>query len=158
MDRSFATLETEFQSDLIVEIRELPLPRIEDETLGGKLETVRQLLRRSIELRDRVPALVNAFHLGKLLNQTRNATTKSKLKKNLTSHYATVAEYTYDIFELNPCQILHTSSISVQTIRRLKRRQVLRLRNIIENNVIYNNFAGAQNLGEAIVTGDPAAE
>lgn len=157
MDCPFAALENELRNGSSTEAGELSLPRIAGETLEEKLETVRRLLKRSLELKCRISALVNAYYLGKLLNQAEGVSKKYKLKKKLTTHYAVMAEYTYDIFEPNPYQILQTSLIDVQKIKKLKRKQVLQLRSSIESNV-YINFAGAQNLEEEIVTGDPTAE
>ena len=52
-------------------------------------------------------------------------------------------EYTFDLFEPNPSQILRIKYLNVQDIRKMKRQDVLVLRSYLNK-----NFAGAQNLGE----------
>ena len=157
MTSSFAAFEAELQNDVPMQVGDWLLPKIDADTLEEKLQVMQNFLRRSLEVNDRMSALVNAFYLGKLLHQAENISRKFGLKRTLTRHYATIAEYTYDIFEPNPYQILQTISMHVQAIKKLRRRQVLQLRRIVERNILLADFAGAQSLEEEIVTGDPTA-
>src|SRR3954471_16213768 len=52
-----------------------------------KLKLAYQSLRRSIKRKDRLTALVNAYFLGKVLNETEGPKQKYQLKRELTSHY-----------------------------------------------------------------------
>jgi hypothetical protein len=105
--------------------------------------TLIKALRRSIELKNRLLFLTNAFFLGKLFSDSETTSIKFQRKRKISRHYAAMSEYVYDIFELCPSQILHTSTLTVQQIKHLKRSQVLLLRDIVENNLLI--FAGAQN-------------
>ncbi|GBB84308.1 hypothetical protein RclHR1_10920003 [Rhizophagus clarus] len=65
------------------------------------------------------------------------------MKRRLTKHYLTMTEYTFDLFEPNPSQILRTKYLNIQDIRKMKRQEILVLRSYLNE-----DFAGAQNLGE----------
>ena len=104
-----------------------------DQNIEEKLKDTVKALRRSIGLKDRLMSLVNAYHLGKLINEAESTTICYQRKRKIERHYCTMAEYTYDIFEIDPSQLLGTSTINVQQIKRLRRTQVLQLRRILEN-------------------------
>ena len=112
-------------------------------SLEKKLEISYHCLQRSIRLKSRILSLENAYYIGKLLNEEESYTQRFLLKKNLTKHYQTMVENVYDLFEFNPTQILHTKYLNVQDIRRMKRSEVLYLRDCL-----INSFAGAQSLVE----------
>jgi hypothetical protein len=58
-----------------------------------------------------------------------------------------MTEHMYDIFENDPSQIYQTNSLTIQLVRKLKKKQILRLREIVDKN-IQSGFDGAQNLEE----------
>ena len=62
-----------------------------------------------------------------------------------------MAEHVFDIFEPDPLQIYQTLTLNVQQVKKFKKSKILRLRSIVETNVQIS-FAGAQDLGEEIVT------
>jgi hypothetical protein len=84
-------------------------------------------------------ALVNAYFLGKFFHSLETQERKN-YRAQVTPHYLVIADLTYDLFELRPLQILRTRNLSVQQIRRLKRRVITALREDLED-----YFAGAQN-------------
>ena len=90
-----------------------------DDTSENKFKVAYQALRRSIKLRNRSLSLINAFYLGKTLNEFETSTQKFLHKRKLTTHYAVMAKYTFDIFELNPTLLLHTTLFTVQRIKKL---------------------------------------
>lgn len=98
-------------------------------------------LRRSISLHNRMLAIINAYFLGKFLSEL-DVEQERRYKKRLTNHYNTIAKYTYDLFEQHPLQIFATHTLDVQAIRKLKRSQVLYLRQ-----KLLEFFVGTQNLG-----------
>src|SRR4051794_7257963 len=55
-----------------------------------KLKLAYQSLKRSIKRKDCLTALVNAYFLGKVLNETEGPRQEYQLKKELTSHYITM--------------------------------------------------------------------
>ena len=59
-----------------------------------------------------------------------------------------MAEYVYDIFESNPTHLLYTTTMNVQEIKKMKRNEVLYLRNIVQEEKFQSIFDGAQNLEE----------
>ena len=76
-------------------------------------------------------SLTNAYYLGELLSNMDSMKDRLRYKQKLTKHYSTIAEYTYDLFELNPKQMMHIRQTTIQDIRKLKCSQVLELRNLI---------------------------
>lgn len=127
---------------------EASLPPAPYSPSGDRAAQIRQTvraLRRSIELKNRLKALINAFYLGKLFDDGAETISQKFLRKReVNRHYVAMADKIYDVFETNPASLLETSTITVQQARRWKRPQVLRYRSIVEGN-IQNNFVGAQN-------------
>ena len=115
-------------------------PYSADITLEEKLNCAYRNLKRSIRLKSRTLSLINTYYLGKILCSVESL----QLKQRISKHYVTIAEYTFDLFEGCPEQILRTKWISIQDIRRLKRSILLDLRNEL---II---FVGTQSLGEEI--------
>ena len=100
-------------------------------------------LRCSIQLKNRILSLVNAYFVGKILAEIESTSEKFRMKRKLTKHYSTMTEYTFDLFEPNPSQIMRTKYLNVQDVRKMKRQEILVLRSYLNQ-----DFAGAQNLGE----------
>jgi hypothetical protein len=124
---------------------EVPVPPFTPEmSIEDKIRVAQKALRRSIELRNRLTSLINAFYLGQAINEADTVSAKFKNKQKVSKHYATMAEYIYDIFEPDPSQIYQTLSLTIQQVRKLKKKEVLKLRSIIEEN-IQPVFGGAQN-------------
>ena len=134
-------LQTVFPSEINI----TSPPYAQDMDLKEKFNSTYRSLRRSIRLKSRILSLINAFYLGEILANLTSTKDHHKYKQKLTLHYATIAEYTYDIFESCPNQIMKVQKLSVQIIRKLKRAQILEIRTAM---II---FAGAQNLEEEIV-------
>jgi hypothetical protein len=108
-----------------------------------KIKISYQNLQRSIRLKQRIIALMNAYFLGRLLSEIESTTERFVIKRKLTKHYQTMVDNTFDLFEFRPSQILRTKVISVQAIRVMKHSQILELRELT-----LVTFAGAQNLEE----------
>jgi hypothetical protein len=119
-----------------------------EKTFKKKFNMASKALLKSIRLKNRTLSLVNAYYVGKLLDELSTSSERFQYKKKLTAHYATIAERTFNIFEPCSTQIMKTSLITVQVIRKMKQSQVLELRNEMFI------FAGAQNLKEELVTLD----
>lgn len=126
-------LQEELQQALPLEIEQLVPPFSIEDSRDKQFKAAHNALRRSIKLKNRMLSLINAYYLGKILNEFETSTLKFQNKRKLTVHYAVMAEYTYDIFEPYPTKILHTTSISVQRIKKLSRTQVLLLRETVES-------------------------
>src|SRR5579864_9462395 len=142
MDLSRILADLQETSVYDVEFPEVPYSM--DSSIEDKFKCMYKSLRRSINLKSRILSLVNAYYLGKLLYEMDSTKEHSQYKQKLTKHYATIAEYTFDLFEFCPDQILKTKWISVQDIRKFSRSTLLDLRTEL---VI---FVRAQNLGEEI--------
>ena len=124
-------------------------PYLGNQTVAKQIDLVYRQLKRSIRLKNRTLSLVNAFYLGKLLVTIDSTVEQIRLKRKLTKHYVTMAEFTFDIFEHNPDQIMRVQVLNVQDIRKLKRSQVLLLRDeSFRTDLLV--FDGAQNLGGEI--------
>ena len=90
-----------------------------------KLKLAYQALRRSIKRKDRLSALINAYFLGKVLNNVEGPRQEYILKKELTSHYITMAENAYILFEFDPTQIFRTVNLDIRDIRRMKKKDIV---------------------------------
>ncbi len=90
-----------------------------------KLKLAYQALRRSIKRKDRLSALINAYFLGKVLNNVEGPRQEYILKKELTSHYITMAENAYILFEFDPTQIFRTINLDIRDIRRAKKKDIV---------------------------------
>src|SRR5439155_577671 len=67
-----------------------------------KLKSAYQSLRRSIKRKDRLTALINAYFLGRVLNETKSSRQEYQLKRELTSLYFIIyilfISFTYYIY------------------------------------------------------------
>src|SRR5579859_2423383 len=124
--------EEELKRPLPMTIGELIPPFCLEDTIAERIKKTQKALTRSLRLKNRVMALTNAYFLGSLINNADSATEKFCNKRQLTRHYGTMAENVYDIFEPNPLHLLHTTSMTVQNIKKLKRSEILHLRNLLE--------------------------
>lgn len=102
-------------------------PYSTDDSKENKISATKRALSRSIRLKSRTLALTNAYFLGLLINEEESISEKFCIKRNLTKHYSTMAEYVYDIFEPNPTHLLYTTTMNVQEIKKMKRNEVLYL-------------------------------
>ena len=94
-----------------------------------KLKSAYQSLRRSIKRKDCLTALVNAYFLGKVLNETKGSRQEYQLKRELTSHYITIAENAYILFEVDPIQILCTTKLDIRDVQRTRRKDIVEIAN-----------------------------
>ena len=92
-------------------------PYLESMTFDEKFQVTYWELRRVIRLKNKMLALENAFFLEQLLNNLESSTQRFYYKRKLTVHYAVMAEYTFDIFEINPLYLHHVISLTVQKIK-----------------------------------------
>src|SRR2546430_11244617 len=126
------TLE-EIQTELleIFSTNSGPLISSYEEGQGNKqkLKLVYQSLRRSIKRKDYLTVLVNTYFLGKILNETEGSRQEYQLKRELTSHYITMAENAYILFEINPIQILRTTKLDIRDIRRTRKKDIIDIAN-----------------------------
>ena len=91
----------------------------------NKLEITFRCLLRAQRLRQRIPALIFAYFLGQLIENSDNS--KRNVKRVITEHYYTVAVRTYYIFEANPVQIYATKNMFITMVRKLKQKEFKRL-------------------------------
>ena len=110
-------------------------PYQESQSIDEKILATQIALRKTIRNKDRLMALINAYYLGRLINESESTSVRYQRKRKINTSYCIMSEYTYDIFEMDPSQLLGTSNINVQGIKKLKRSQVLALRRIIEEKV-----------------------
>jgi hypothetical protein len=146
MTTSFEQIKDELNQTLPSGSNMLLPPYTEEDTLTTKLSKTYRILIRSIRTKNRKLALTNAYFLGLLLSEPVDIT--RKFKKENSKHYQKIAESVYDIFEFNSSHILVTTSIDVQRISKLKRNEILQLRQIVQDLKIESIFHGVQNLEE----------
>ncbi len=147
-NNSIDLYKTELSQSLPSSLDLLMPPYTQTESKKNKIFITQRALSRAIQLKNRILALTNAFFLGLLLNEENSVSVKFRYKRKLTKHYQTIAEYTYDIFEPNPSHLLYTTTLNVQDIRKIKRNEILYLRNIVQDQKFKSIFDGAQNLEE----------
>ena len=94
-------------------LQSLPTPYSDEAVLEEKFTTLYQILRRSIKLKARLPSLLNAFLLGKLLSEIETSTLQFQYKRKMTPHYVKMVDRTYDLFEYLPAHIYTTKFLTV---------------------------------------------
>src|SRR3954447_5920115 len=128
----FLTLE-EIQAELleIFLTNAGPLIPSYEEGQGNKqkLKLAYQSLRRSIKRKDRLIALVNAYFLEKVLNETEGPRQEYQLKRELTLHYITMAENAYILFEVDPIQILCTTKLDIKDVQQTRKKNIVDIAN-----------------------------
>ena len=87
--------------------------------------------------------LVNAYFLGKARNETEGPRQEYQLKRELTSHYITMAENAFILFEVDPIQILHTTKLDIRDVRQTRRKDIVKIANAKMNILV-----STQNLEE----------
>src|SRR5436305_7902057 len=107
----------------------LLLPYEEGQGNKQKLKLAYQSLRRSIKRKDCLTAIVNAYFLGKVLNKTEGPRQEYQLKRELTSHYITIAENAYILFKVNPTQILCTTKLDIRDVRQTRKKNIVNIAN-----------------------------
>jgi hypothetical protein len=122
-------------------LQSLPTPYSDEAALEEKFITLYRILRRSIKLKARLPSLLNAFLLGKLLSEIETSAEQFQYKRRMTPHYVTITDRTYDLFEYLPAHIYVTKFLTIQQVRLIKRPDLTTLRN-----KLLDHIAGAQNL------------
>lgn len=135
----FSEILVDVQQTASEEINFPPPPYLEEENFQVKFSATLKSVTKAIRLKDTQLAMINSFYLGQLLDQLSTPSERLKYKHKMSLHYATIVEKTFDIFEFFPEQILRTKQLDVQTIRKITRPQIRRLRNEL---LI---FAGAAN-------------
>ena len=88
-------------------------------------------------------SLINAFYLGKLLDEIDDRTLLRRYSNKLTEHFYRISRNTYELFKDSPGRIVKTKIITVQRIRRLKRPEL----DYIQGE-LFEFLVGAQNLEE----------
>src|SRR5271170_4088995 len=102
-------------------------PYNENMTLEEKFSITYRELQRKTRNKNRILSLVNAFYLGKLLDETPDRLTLSRYQNKMTSHFFRISRNTFKIFKDFPKQIGETTSITVQIIQRLKEMRLIEL-------------------------------
>ena len=54
--------------------------------------------------------------MGKVLNETEGPRQEYQLKRELTSHYITMAENAFILFEVDPIQILRITKLDIRDV------------------------------------------
>jgi hypothetical protein len=134
------SIMNEIQNNYVSTAIIVPPPYNENMTLEEKFSITYRELQRKTRNKNRILSLVNAFYLGKLLDETPDRLTLSRYQNKMTSHFFRISRNTFEIFKDFPEQIGETTSITVQIIRRLKRNEINQIiannENIIINNIL----------------------
>ena len=118
----------------------IPPPYNENMELEEKFSIVYRELQRKTRIKNRILALMNAFYLGKLLDEIPERSILSRYQNRVTSHFLRLSRNTFEIFKDFPEQIGETSTITVQMLRKLKRNEISRIISNNENLIINNIF------------------
>lgn len=139
-------IKTELTQAQSTSLETLIPPYDKDDQIGIKLDKAYRAMLRSLRLRNRSLALTNAYFLGLLFNSPTFET--RKFRKEISEYYYRMANYVYDLFETDPSLMMSTTTITVQQIVKLKRKEILQLREIVQDLQFQSIFDGAQNLEE----------
>jgi hypothetical protein len=118
----------------------IPPPYNENMELEEKFSIVYRELQRKTRVKNRILALMNAFYLGKLLDEIPERSILSRYQNRVTSHFLRLSRNTFEIFKDFPEQIGETSTITVQMLRKLKRNEISRIISNNENIIINSIF------------------
>jgi hypothetical protein len=118
----------------------IPPPYNENMELEEKFSIVYRELQRKTRVKNRILALMNAFYLGKLLDEIPEHSILSRYQNRVTSHFLRLSRNTFEIFKDFPEQIGETSTITVQMLRKLKRNEISRIISNNENIIINSIF------------------
>ena len=129
-------IKDNFKSTAIV----IPPPYNENMELEEKFSIVYRELQRKTRVKNRILALMNAFYLGKLLDEIPERSILSRYQNRVTSHFLRLSRNTFEIFKDFPEQIGETSTITVQMLRKLKRNEISRIISNNENIIINSIF------------------
>ena len=129
-------IKDNFKSTAIV----IPPSYNENMELEEKFSIVYRELQRKTRVKNRILALMNAFYLGKLLDEIPERSILSRYQNRVTSHFLRLSRNTYEIFKDFPEQIGETSTITVQMLRKLKRNEISRIISNNENIIINSIF------------------
>ena len=82
---------------------------------------------------------MNAFYLGKLLDEIPERSILSRYQNRVTSYFLRLSRNTFEIFKEFSEQIEEILTIIIQMLRKLKRNEITRI--ILNNkNLIINNI------------------
>ena len=118
----------------------IPPPYNENMELEEKFSIVYRELQRKTRVKNRILALMNAFYLGKLLDEIPERSILSRYQNRVTSHFLRLSRNTFKNFKDFPEQIGETSTITVQMLRKLKRNEISRIISNNENIIINSTF------------------
>lgn len=130
MDLSF--LEQDLNETEPQDVGTLTSPYTDLNTSEEKVILAYHCLQRTLKLKSRPLSLQNAYFLGKALNEEVDVYERHRLKRRLTKHYLVMSENAYDLFEVNPFQMLRVQYLTVQDIKKMKRSQILYLRKVLQ--------------------------
>ena len=85
-----------------LDLDEIYPPYRYEDTEKQKIIATLHTLRKSIKRKDHLLPIINAYYLGKILDNTLILTEEYRLKKELTLHYITMATNVYLLFENDP--------------------------------------------------------
>ena len=118
----------------------IPPPYNENMELEEKFSIVYRELQRKTRVKNRILALINAFYLGKLLDEISERSILSRYQNRITSHFLRLSRNMFEIFKDFPEQIGETSTITIQILRKLKRNEISRIISNNENIIIDRIF------------------
>jgi len=77
----------------------IPPPYNENMELEEKFSIVYRELQRKTRVKNRILALMNAFYLGKLLDEISERSILSRYQNRVTSHFLRLSRNTFEIFK-----------------------------------------------------------
>jgi len=127
----YTDIATELQLTEPVDTSPLLLPYNDADLFDEQFNQTYASLQRNIRLKSRIQAITDAYFLGRLLNEIIDRTVRQRYCQRLTIHYQRMAENAFDLFEYCPEQIQRTQRTDVQRIRKIPRRIVSSLRELV---------------------------
>ncbi|PKC58354.1 hypothetical protein RhiirA1_471101 [Rhizophagus irregularis] len=125
----FSEILKDIQQTTSEEINFSPPPYLEEEDFQIKFSAMLKSITKSICLKNTQLAMINSFYLEQLLDQLSTSSEQLRYKHKMSLHYATIIKKTFNIFEFFSEQILRMKKLDIQTIRKITRSQIRRLRN-----------------------------
>lgn len=125
MANNFDDIFDDLWEDLPEVVDLMPPPNLDGLDSTMKVYAMMRLIKRALRVKNRKLALMNAFYLGRMIEE--DDIVRAIARRKLTIYYFTAAIRTYYIFEECPEQIFRTRNTTLKKIKDLKSYEYGRL-------------------------------
>lgn len=143
MSNNYQTVLDDLTRPLTIEETEIPPPYNNELPFHEKFNITLRAINRASRLRDRILMLLNAYYMGKLLEDDEESIARrTYYSSKLSQYYRIVSVRLYYLYEyLGPRRIMNSTGTTLTNIRNLRSSEYLEL-----VSMALNIFNGVENL------------